>query len=194
LTNIADAVPQTFSLASVPEATAINTLNLQKNFRQGTEIVANGCRIELHFQNALPSTAVRIRVIMGYKKYNRLAAQKDDIFLNPLNDTNEELTTSLAYTDTIFATVDKRQFVKFKDFTIRLGGSTESTSMEQFKSMKIWWPMKNRKIKFEGFSESAENQTWDPYMLVYATNETGVLIAGTIATISYRTLFYFKDP
>lgn len=194
LAAIQDALPAVYPLTAVPEASALTTLTNHKNQRIGTEIKATGCRIELHFQNALASTAIWIRVIAGYKKYNRLAANKDDIFVNPLTDVNEELTTSLAYPDIINATVDKRQFRKVKDFRFRLGGSTESTSMENFKSVKWWWPMKGRSIKFEGFSEGSESQTWDPFFMVYVTNETGATIAGTLCNFSYRTIFYFKDP
>jgi len=193
LTVIADATQQNFALAAVPETTSLTALASHKNLRMGTEIRAQGCRTELHFQNTLASTAIWIRVIWGYKKYNRSTANKDDIFLNPLTEVNEELTTSLAYPDLINATIDRRQFTKVKDIRFRLGGSTESTSMENFRSLKWWWPMKGKSIKFEGFSEGQENQTYDPFFLVYAVNETGATTGGNVATMSYRTMFYFKD-
>lgn len=193
LTSFTDATPQVFPLAAVPESTVLTGITNHKNQRIGTKINATGCRIELHFQNLLTTQAIWVRVIAGYKKYARTSADKDDIFKNPLTEENEELTTSLAYPDYLYATTDRKQFVKVKDFKFRLGGSTESTSMEHFKSLRWWWNMKNRKIEFESFAEGNENQTYDPYFMIYVTNETGVLIAGNLMALSYRTLFYFKD-
>jgi len=188
----ADTTTATVSLCQVPERTGVTLIDT-KNRRLGTSIWANGVRVELHFQNLLPSTSIMVRVILGWKKNQRAVGAINNIFEDPNSEANTTLAASTThYPSYIYSPTDSKTLVKKRDVSFKLAGATESTEGNNHKTFKLWLPL-NREIKFEGFTEGFESQSCDPHLWYYATNETGVVIAGNILQASMRGIFYFKD-
>lgn len=167
-----------------------------KNTRMGVTILPTGVSLKMQFENLKDTEDMVVRIIVGWKKYNRGAGENDDIFMNKEFETNQELDTLGSYFEKMIAPLDKKQFVKRRDFKIGLTGKRATEFGTTSKMIKLWIPMK-KFIKYEANSVSgSETQTYDPIVYMYCYNKSGTALATGANAIRYNIerCFYFRDP
>jgi len=192
--SITDPVART-PLARVPIITAGDLI---KNQRSGNSIVSTGMAIRMTFENLRETEDMVVRVIVGYKKYDRSSAEVDSIFMDKETEENQEIQEFPGYFQRTIASLDRKSFRKLRDFKFMLTAGAEDALGTDSKTIKVWVPLRNIPIKFEGASATGGvEQTLDPILYFMCWHKNGTAIAETpeeCVRLSYESIFYFKDP
>lgn len=166
-----------------------------KNERAGSTIMGTGISLKYHFRNLREDEDMIVRVIVGWKKYDRSVSDNLQIFMDKEDEDRVPLSGLQQYYRRMIAPLDKKSFVKMADRRIMLTGTASAELGTSSARLDLWLPFK-KMIKFEDELTGNTAQNYDPYMIVYCYNKDGTTVGPTTDCVQmkYERCFYFKDP
>lgn len=162
----------------------------QYNNRIGDSVVARGLSLKFWLANKYDRPNIMYRIVVfRYTSGDTVTA--DDIFNNAstnimLKDLNTERIKVL-YTKIINLQVGS---------TVTANSATQATAnfgKEAHKLIKVWIPLKNKILKYDGDNSGVPKWS-DIGFCVVPYDSYGTLTTDNVASYAYHSKFYFKDP
>lgn len=185
---------------------------IAERFMQGAHCFIRGAKIDIRITNLSTTNPTDVRVFCGWRKGNQV--RQSDGLKNSLaifkDSRDKEGSRQLNETDAvsrgvlwraIYTPIDKSDFHLEKEFKLRLGPSqsTEDHAGDDFKILKWWWEMQNKKLSTNSTIDSTGTDLqWEkacsfyPVVYVYHASPT---VGGT-GNIFYEisSQLYWRDP
>lgn len=168
--------------------TATDTGTSSYSNRIGDEVIARGLSIKLWLANKSTRPNVMYRIVV-FRYTSGDTVSSNDIFLSAsanfmLKDYN----------------TDKIKVLYSRIINLQVGASQTPVDAqninygkEAHKLLKIWIPMKNKKLRYDGDVSGVPKWT-DIGFAIVPYDSYGTLTTDNIASYSYHSKFYFKDP
>lgn len=171
--------------------TATDTGTSSYSNRIGDEVIARGLSLKFWFANKLDRPNVMYRLVV-FRYTSGDTVTSNDVFLSA--------TTNFMLKDYNTAKV---KVLYSKIFNLQVGLSANSGSSgwgsaglvgkEAHRLVKVWIPLKNKKLKYEGDLSGVPKWT-DIGFCIVPYDSYGTLTTDNIASYAYHSKFYFKDP
>lgn len=158
------------------------------NNRLGDTVIGRGVSIKLWLANKKDRPNVMYRIVV-FRFTSGDTVTANDIFYSGvanfmLKDYNTEK-VKILYSKVVNLQVGASQ--------TPTDGQNINYGKEAHKLIKIWIPLKNKKVVYE--SDNSGTPKWsDIGFCVVPYDSYGTLTTDNIASMSYHTKFYFKDP
>lgn len=192
-TNLEDADVFNQPIGRVPTMQSSEGGMTSKNRRNGDSVWPRGVRLEFLFQN-LQTQPLEVRIVLGYKIFDRDPLTNVTIFQDPQTENNIQLDNISAYPEKMFAQICKKEVKVLRHMRFVLTGTDSVELGTDSNNFKVWCPLSGL-LKFDG-GVSNDEQTRDYHVWVWILNKEGVaLTAPTDACrMNMTSIFYYKDP
>lgn len=170
-------------------------LAIAKNNRIGDEVYAKGIQLKLFIANAARRPNVNYRVVMF--SYNTQYVEAgggltDAIFWSGINGAGGNMNRMLDKPNTDRIKVLK-QFILKPSHEANYSIASDSTFFEKTRTLSMYLPFKNRKIKY-----NEDNSPFPLYrdigFMVMAYDTITSLETDLISSFQWTSTFYYKDP
>lgn len=168
--------------------TATDTGTSSYSNRIGDEVIARGLSIKFWLANKLDRPNVMYRIVV-FRYTSGDTVTSNDVFLSATtNFMVKDYNTSkikVLYSRIINLQVGASQ--------TPLSGQNINYGKEAHKLLKVWIPLKNKKLKYEGDLSGVPKWS-DIGFCIVPYDSYGTLTTDNIASYAYHSKFYFKDP
>lgn len=170
--------------------TATDTGTSSYSNRIGDEVIARGLSLKFWFANKFDRPNVMYRLVV-FQYTSGDTVTSNDVFLSA--------TANFMLKDYNTA---KIKVLYTKTFNLQVGSTltansdtawTSAYGREAHKLIKVWIPLKNKKLKYQGDLSGIPKWT-DIGFAVVPYDSYGTLTTDNIASYAYHSKFYFKDP
>lgn len=172
--------------------TDVNTGTSSYNNRIGDTVIARGVSIKLWLANKLDRPNVMYRVVVFRFTSGDTVTTNDIYYSGSANFMLKDYNTEKI--KVLYSRVVNLQ-VGYSGVPKTNTGNTlyDPVAKEAHKLLKIWIPLKNKKVVYE--SDNSGVPKWsDIGFAIVPYDSYGTLTTDNIASFSYQTKFYFKDP
>lgn len=192
-TQLDDAEVIDQPLSRVPIRQSTEGGMTDKNTRDGQSVYPRGVRLEFLFQN-LQTQPLVVRIVVGYKKFDRNPLTNLTIFQDPQTENNIQLSNISAYNEKMFAQLCKKEVRVLKSMRFMLTGTDSVELGTDSRNFKVWIPLRGL-LQFDG-GVSNDEQTRDYHVWMWVLNKEGVALTAPTNCLRAQmtSIFYYKNP